>query len=40
MDFRHEGKHEISPGDVLALRARLSAVMAIDPQVYRKQPIL
>ncbi|MCI9193678.1 polyphosphate polymerase domain-containing protein [Acutalibacter muris] len=31
MDFRHEGKHEISPGDVLALRARLSAVMAIDP---------
>ena len=31
MDFRHEWKHEISWGDMLALRARLSAVMEPDP---------
>lgn len=31
MNFRHEWKHEISWGDVLALRARLSAVMEPDP---------
>lgn len=31
MDFRHEWKHEISPADIPALRARLSAVMAADP---------
>ena len=30
MDFRHEWKHEISPGDIPALRSRLSAVMGID----------
>lgn len=31
MNFRHEWKHEINRGDVLALRARLSAVMEPDP---------
>ena len=31
MDFRHEWKHEISYSDLLALRARLPAVMAEDP---------
>lgn len=30
MDFRHEWKHEIGQGDLLALRARLRAVMAWD----------
>ena len=30
MDFRHEWKHEIGRGDLLALRARLQAVMAWD----------
>ena len=30
MDFRHEWKHEIGWGDLLALRARLRAVMAWD----------
>lgn len=31
MVFRHEWKHEIGAGDVLALRARLRAVMELDP---------
>ena len=31
MRFRHECKHEISYGDMLALRARLSAVAQPDP---------
>lgn len=31
MDYRHEVKHEISYGDMLALRQRLSAVMYPDP---------
>lgn len=31
MQFRHEWKHEISYSDLLELRARLSAVMRIDP---------
>ena len=31
MDFRHEWKHEINALDLLALRARLRAVMATDP---------
>lgn len=31
MDFRHELKHEISPGDMLILRQRLRAVMKPDP---------
>lgn len=30
MHFRHEWKHEISPGDLLSLRSRLSAVMQQD----------
>lgn len=30
MHFRHEWKHEISPGDLYALRARLSAVLDTD----------
>lgn len=30
MDFRHEWKHEISPGDMLILRRRLGAVMDRD----------
>lgn len=31
MEFRHEWKHEINYPDLLALRARLSAVMHVDP---------
>lgn len=31
MNFRHEMKHEITYSDMLALRARLSAVMQSDP---------
>lgn len=31
MDGRHEWKHEISPGDMFALRQRLSAVAEPDP---------
>lgn len=31
MDYRHEVKHEISYGDMLALRQRLTAVMYPDP---------
>lgn len=31
MEFRHEWKHPITRSDLLALRARLSAVMAKDP---------
>lgn len=31
MRFRHEWKHELSPGDLYALRARLSAVLETDP---------
>lgn len=31
MRFRHEWKHEISPGDLCALRTRLSAVLDTDP---------
>lgn len=30
MKYRHEWKHEISPGDMLAIRARLSAIAARD----------
>lgn len=30
MKYRHEYKHEISPGDMLVLRSRLSAVMKKD----------
>lgn len=31
MDYRHEWKHEITPSDLLALRARLRAVARPDP---------
>ncbi len=31
MDFRHEWKHEIGYGDLLAFRSRLAAVMRRDP---------
>lgn len=31
MDLRHEWKHEIRYGDLLALRSRLGAVMEMDP---------
>lgn len=31
MKFRHEWKHEINRSDMLALRSRLQAVMAMDP---------
>lgn len=31
MNFRHEWKHEIEYGDLLALRTRLSALMVRDP---------
>lgn len=31
MDYRHEYKHEISPSDLLVLRARLRAVAKPDP---------
>ena len=30
MEFRHEWKHELSPGDLPALRSRLRAVAAPD----------
>lgn len=30
MEYRHEWKHEISPGDVPALRSRLRAVASLD----------
>ena len=30
MEFRHEGKHEICHSDLLALRARLGAVLERD----------
>lgn len=31
MKFRHEWKHELSPGDLICLRGRLSALMRSDP---------
>ena len=37
MDFRHEWKHQIRYGDLLALRSRLEAVMARD--VHAKQGV-
>lgn len=44
MDFRHEWKHEIGWGDLLALRSRLGAVMerdvhARDGRVPDPQPV-
>ena len=35
MDYRHEIKHLITPGDATAIRANLSAVAAIDPHAQR-----
>ena len=31
MDYRHEIKHMISPGDAMAIRTNLSAVASLDP---------
>ena len=35
MEFRHEWKHEISYSDLLALRARLGAVLERDQHAVR-----
>ena len=31
MDYRHEVKHIITPGDAAAIRANLTAVATLDP---------
>lgn len=36
MDYRHEVKHIISPGDAAAIRANLGAVAQIDPHAAEK----
>lgn len=36
MDYRHEIKHIISPGDAAAIRANLSAVAKLDPHAAEK----
>ena len=36
MDYRHEIKHIISPGDAFAIRTNLSAVAQIDPHAAEK----
>ena len=36
MDYRHEIKHIISPGDAFAIRTNLSAVASIDPHAAEK----
>ncbi|MGN0971239.1 MAG: VTC domain-containing protein, partial [Aristaeellaceae bacterium] len=35
MDYRHEIKHIISPGDAMAIRANLSAVARLDPHAQK-----
>ena len=36
MDYRHEIKHVISPGDAAAIRVNLSAVASLDPHAREK----
>ena len=36
MDYRHEVKHVISPGDAAAIRANLTAVARLDPHAKEK----
>ena len=36
MDYRHEIKHIISPGDAAAIRANLSAVAKLDAHPLRR----
>lgn len=35
MDYRHEIKHVISPGDAMSIRANLSAVARLDPHAQK-----
>ena len=36
MDFRHEIKHYITPGDAQAIKANLSVVASIDPHAQKE----